>query len=385
MLGGQSPAAFMRKHWQRAPLLVRAAWPGVTPPLSRDALFALAASADVESRLVQRDGERWRVQQGPFARRSLPPLRRPRWSLLVQGVDLHSDAAHALLRPFRFVPDARLDDVMISFASDGGGVGPHTDAYDVFLLQLQGRRRWRVGPVRDARPVSDAPLKLLRHFAPSDEWVLEPGDLLYLPPQWGHDGVAVGACMTASIGFRAPRAHELARALMVEVADEMGDHDNEGERYSDRAGAATEMPARVPPALSSFALSSWRQALRDPALLRRALGRWLSEPKARVWFEGGSPARALGRRALRLDRRTRMLYDEHHVYINGESLRASGRDAQCLRRLADARELSAADAGRLSAQAREVMQQWLSSGWVHEAHGRSEASQRRKRQGGMIR
>jgi 50S ribosomal protein L16 3-hydroxylase len=366
LLGGQSAAAFMRRHWQRAPLLVRAAWPGIAPPLSRDELFTLAASTDVESRLVQRDGERWSVQHGPIARRSLPPLRRAHWSLLVQGVDLHSDAAHALLRPFRFIADARLDDVMISFASDGGGVGAHTDAYDVFLLQLQGRRRWRVGPVRDARPVADAPLKLLRHFTPSDEWVLEPGDLLYLPPQWGHDGVAVGPCMTASIGFRAPRAHELAQALLHEVADEAGDRDGDGALYSDRASAATDAPARIPPALHAFALSSWRLALRGPALPARALGRWLTEPKAHVWFESGAPARAFGRRALHLDRRTRMLYDEHHVYINGESLRTSGRDAQCLRRLADARELSPADAHRLSAQAREVMQQWLSSGWMHE-------------------
>ena len=356
----------MRRHWQRAPLLVRAAWRGIVSPLSRDELFALAASADVESRLVQRDGARWSVQHGPFARRSLPPLRRAQWSLLVQGVDLHSDVAHALLRPFRFVPDARLDDVMISFASDGGGVGPHTDAYDVFLLQLQGRRRWRVGPVRDARPVPDAPLKLLRHFTPREEWVLEPGDLLYLPPQWGHDGVAIGPCMTASIGFRAPRAHELTRALMLEIADETGERDDQSALYSDRAGAATDAPARIPSAMHAFALSSWRHALRDPAALRRALGRWLSEPKARVWFEASAPARTFGRRALRLDRRTRMLYDDHHIYINGESLRTSGRDAQCLRRLADARELTPADANRLSAQARDVVQQWLSSGWVHE-------------------
>jgi len=356
----------MRRHWQRAPLLARGAWPGIAPPLSRDELFALAASADVESRLVQRDGERWSVRHGPIARRSLPPLRRAHWSLLVQGVDLHSDAAHALLRPFRFIADARLDDVMISFASDGGGVGAHTDAYDVFLLQLQGRRRWRVGPVRDARPVAGAPLKLLRHFTPSDEWVLEPGDLLYLPPHWGHDGVAVGPCMTASIGFRAPRAHELAQALLHEVADEAGERDGDGALYSDRASAATDAPARIPPALRAFALSSWRLALRGPALLERALGREsLTEPKANVWFDESGEAPA-AMQHVKLDRRTRMLYDEHHVYINGESLRASGRDAQCLRRLADVRELSAADASRLSAQAREVVQQWLSSGWIHE-------------------
>jgi 50S ribosomal protein L16 3-hydroxylase len=287
--------------------------------------------------------------------------------LLVQGVDLHDDAAHRMLQPFRFVPDARLDDLMISYASDGGGVGPHTDAYDVFLLQLQGRRRWQVGPVRDARTVAGAPLKLLRRFTPSDEWVLEPGDMLYLPPQWGHDGVALGPCMTASIGFRAPRAHELARALLLEAADEAFDGAGEGELYGDQRAGATTQPAHIPPALQAFAARAWRQAVRDPALLQRALGRWLSEPKPRVWFQAGRIAqRSPGARALQLDRRTRMLYDADHVYINGESLLASGRDAQCLRRLADARELAASDVRRLSAQARDVIGQWLSAGWLHE-------------------
>ncbi len=136
----------MRRHWQRKPLLVRAAWPQATPPLTRAQLFALAADPDVESRLVCRLGAGWSVRHGPLPRRSLPPLRQAGWTLLVQGVDLFVDAAHQMLRPFRFVPDARLDDLMVSYASDGGGVGPHVDAYDVFLLQLQGRRRWRIGP-----------------------------------------------------------------------------------------------------------------------------------------------------------------------------------------------------------------------------------------------
>lgn len=156
LLGGLSPALFMRRVWQRRPLLVRGAWPGVQPPLSRAALFALAAHDDVESRLVCRDGTRWSVRHGPLPRRTLPPLKQPRWTLLVQGVDLHDEAAHRMLRPFRFVPDARLDDLMISYASDGGGVGAHVDAYDVFLLQLQGRRRWRVGRARDRRVIDGA-------------------------------------------------------------------------------------------------------------------------------------------------------------------------------------------------------------------------------------
>src|SRR5262245_10763733 len=357
----------MRRHWQRKPLLVRAAWPQVAPPLTRAQLFALAADADAESRLVCRSGSRWTVQQGPLSRRGLPPLRRPGWTLLVHGVDLFADAAHQLLRPFRFVSDARLDDLMISYASDGGGVGPHVDAYDVFLLQLHGRRRWCVGPVRDDRLVDGAPLKLLRHFEPTDDWLLEPGDMLYLPPNWGHDGTAVGECMTASIGFRAPRRAELAQTLLFGVADAMADAPGaEGALYGDRAAQATPTPARVPAALQAFARAAWRHAARDSQAVQRALGQWLSEPKAHVWFESGRRARVLGRRTLVLNRRTRMLYDARHVDINGESLLASGRDAQCLRRLADARELPPAELRRLSQTAREIVQQWLTSGWVHE-------------------
>jgi 50S ribosomal protein L16 3-hydroxylase len=347
-------------------LLVRAAWPQATPPLTRAQLFALAADPDVESRLVCRLGAGWVVRHGPLPRRSLPPLRRAGWTLLVQGVDLFVDAAHQMLRPFRFVPDARLDDLMVSYASDGGGVGPHVDAYDVFLLQLQGRRRWRIGRVHDEQLVEGAPLKLLRRFEPSQEWLLEPGDMLYLPPAWGHDGVAAGECMTASIGFRAPRAVELAQALMLGVADAAADAHDGGALYSDRASAATATPARIPSAMESFARVAWQRASRDPKVLQRALGQWLSEPKARVWFEPGRQTPALGAHTLELNRRTRMLYDRHHVYINGESVRATGRDAQCLRRLADTRVLSSADVRRLSKAAREIVQQWLSSGWIHE-------------------
>ena len=147
LLGGLSPEAFMKRYWHKKPLLVRQAIPGFKPLLARAALFELAAQDDVESRLValerKRGKQSWRLRHGPFARRDLPPLKTPEWTLLVQGVDLHVDAAHALMNQFRFVPDARLDDLMISYATDGGGVGPHYDSYDVFLLQAHGRRRWR--------------------------------------------------------------------------------------------------------------------------------------------------------------------------------------------------------------------------------------------------
>src|SRR5437773_3221839 len=220
LLGGLSPETFMRRHWQKKPLLIRQALPGIVPPLTRSQLFALAAQDGVESRLVVHGASGWDLRHGPFSRRQLPALAQRGWTLLVQGVDLHADSAHELLSRFRFVPDARLDDLRISWASDGGGVGPHVDSYDVFLLQAFGRRRWRIARRFDPALRRDAPLKVLRRFSAEQEHVLEPGDMLYLPPDWAHDGAAVGGdCMTYSIGFRAPRRAELAAELVERLLD----------------------------------------------------------------------------------------------------------------------------------------------------------------------
>jgi 50S ribosomal protein L16 3-hydroxylase len=361
LLGGLSPAQFMRRHWQKKPLLVRQAWPGVQPPLARPALFALAGDEGVESRLVRREGRRWLLQPGPLARRALPPVAAPRWTLLVQGLDLHVEAAHEMLRAFRFVPDARLDDLMVSWASPGGGVGPHLDSYDVFLLQVQGRRRWRVGRVPDPQWVAGAPLKLLRGFEPTMDWVLEPGDMLYLPPLWGHDGVAVGGdCMTCSVGFRAPAREELASELLQRLADE-----NDGPRllYRDPSQAATAQPGALPPALADFAADAVRRRLADPQALRICLGEWLTEPKAQVSFDGpGAPRGSHG--GVRLSPRTRMLHDGPLLFINGEALQARGRDLQLMQRLADERTLAAADVARLSLAAREELDSWIRFGWA---------------------
>lgn len=187
LLGGLSAEQFMRRHWQKKPLLVRQALRGVQPPLSRTQLFDLAGRDGVESRLIVQDTNRpkgWTLRHGPLPRRALPPIKQTNWTLLVQGLDLHVPAAYEMLSRFRFVPEARLDDLMISYATEGGGVGPHLDSYDVFLIQVHGRRRWSFGRCPDDSLVEGVPLKILRHFEPEHEAVLEPGDLLYLPPRW---------------------------------------------------------------------------------------------------------------------------------------------------------------------------------------------------------
>ncbi len=367
LLGGLSPEAFMKRYWHKKPLLVRQAIPGFKPLLARPALFELAAQDGVESRLValerQRGKQAWRLRHGPFARRDLPALKTPEWTLLVQGVDLHVDAAHDLMNQFRFVPDARLDDLMISYASEGGGVGPHYDSYDVFLLQAHGRRRWRIGQRYDTTLRDDVPVKILANFVPEQEFILEPGDMLYLPHRYAHDGIAVGGeCMTYSIGFRSPAAGELAQELLQRLAEEAAEEGGD-ERYRDPKQVAISTPAAIPAALQDFARQALQDALRDPQALARVLGEYLTEPKSSVWFESGEAGDAMT--GVVLDRRTRMMYDAHHIFINGEGYRASGRDATLMRRLADQRRLDAKELNRASETARELLQSWCETGWAH--------------------
>jgi 50S ribosomal protein L16 3-hydroxylase len=339
--------------------------------LDRGELFELASREDVQARMViQEPAEApgWRFKHGPFERRAFPALKRPGWTVLLQGVDLHHDAVHELMNKFRFVPDARLDDLMISYASDGGGVGPHFDSYDVFLLQAQGRRRWRIGRQKDLTLQPDVPLKILANFVPEQEFVLEPGDMLYLPPRYAHDGIAMGECMTYSIGFRQPNRGELARELLQRLAEDAEDHVGVSV-YRDPHQAAVAQPGEIPSQMVEFARDALQGALRDPDALARALGEYLTEPKANVWFEttepGAAPSVGKAEGPVCLDRRTKMMFDARHIFINGESFRASGRDATLMRRLSDQRCLSRQDLGRTSAEARTLLQTWSEAGWLN--------------------
>jgi len=363
LLGGLTPQQFMKRHWQRKPLLVRQAVPGFQPLLDRAELFELASREEVESRLVRQTHPGWDVRSGPFARRSLPALNQPDWTLLVQGVDLHDEAVHHLMQGFRFVPDARLDDLMISYASHGGGVGPHFDSYDVFLLQAHGKRRWRIGRQTDLSLRDDTPLKVLANFEPEEEYVLEPGDMLYLPPRYAHDGIAEGECMTYSIGFRSPKRGELAREVLQRLAEDADDLAGDN-LYRDANQPAVADPAAIPEGLHEFAADALQRVLNDPDALARVIGEALTDPKPQVWFEAAS-ADADVSAGVRLDRRTRMLHDERHIFINGEGFRAAGRDATLMRQLASLRVLGGRDVARLSAGARDLLIEWCEAGWLH--------------------
>jgi 50S ribosomal protein L16 3-hydroxylase len=364
-LGGRTVAEFLRRHWQKRPLLARNALPEFARAVRRETLFALAARDDLESRLVERRGRRWRVRHGPFDPRELERLPRSGWTLLVQGVENALPAARALLDRFAFIPYARLDDVMVSYAPAGGGVGPHFDDYDVFLLQGEGRRRWRVSRQRDLELVEGAPLKLLRRFRPRREWDLGPGDLLYLPPRHAHDGVALGGdCITYSIGFRAPAAQELAAHFLEYLQDQLqlsGIYRDPGLKPQHRPGRIGDDFVRK----AAGFLRAIRWSKRDVA---RFLGCHLTEPKAQVLFRRprqplsrAAFAAGIGRRGARLAAQTRMLYRGTTVFINGEAV-ASGTAMPLLAALADRRSLPPRP--RMGRATGDLLYRWYRAGYI---------------------
>lgn len=379
LLGGLTPAQFMRRYWHRKPLLIRQAVPADTPVIDRSTLFELADLDEVESRLITRPRKRgsepgWALEHGPFAADELPSVKTRQWTLLVQGVNLHHAAAETLMNRFRFLPDARLDDVMVSYATDGGGVGPHFDSYDVFLLQVHGKRRWRISTQKDLSLNPGLPLKVLQNFEAEQEWLLEPGDMLYLPPHVAHDGVAEGETMTASIGFRAPQADEIRGQFLYRLAEHCADGPGSLERYGDAGQPPTAEPGRIPSHLvekigAMIAKIRWNQA--DIADF---VGSYLSEPKPNVFFD--PPARpltptafatALQRRGIRLDAKTRLLYDARCAYVNGEPLRVSGNLKKALQLLADTRALNPQSSVTLShdSSVTQLLYEWYCAGWMH--------------------
>jgi 50S ribosomal protein L16 3-hydroxylase len=373
LLGGLSGKKFLSQFWQKKPLLVRNAIPGFRGILRAPELLRLAVRADVESRIVSRRGARWRLSHGPFSRQDFARLPRSGWTLLVQGVNLVHPAADALLRRFDFLPYARLDDVMVSYAAPGGGVGPHLDSYDVFLLQGPGRRRWRLSARGDSELDPDAPLRVLKRFRADEEWLLGPGDMLYLPPGWAHEGTAVDACFTYSIGFRAPARAEMAAEFLAWLGERVALEGLYGDPGLRPARNAAEIPASMITA-AERAVRSVRWTTRDVAAF---LGCYLTAPKPRVEF--APPARPLNARAFaarcrrigaRLDPRSQLLFRGKDFFINGEAITASASLRPMLGRLAHRRAL--ARARTLPRALCTLLHGWYLSGWLHagERHER---------------
>lgn len=300
MAGGMDLARFdidhfLAHHWQKRPLLIRNPWRAWRNPLEADELAGLACDRDVESRLIVGEGAAATLESGPFAESRFGALTSGPWTLLVQAVDHHVPDVAALMTPFRFVPDWRIDDVMVSYASHGGGVGAHFDQYDVFLVQGLGQRRWRVGPVCDAdtRLLPHDDLRLIAPFVASDEWVLDPGDILYVPPCFAHEGVALGDdCMTYSIGFRAPSCAELAEGWCAHQAEQMPD----AQRYADPDLARQASPGEISAGALDRLHALATGALADRAGFARWFGAYNSLPK---YDNDWRPDAPIGAEALR--------------------------------------------------------------------------------------
>ena len=363
LLGGLTARQFLRDYWHKKPLLVRNAIPGFTGLLSPEEMMRLSSQEQVESRLVSH-GKGWLLEHGPFAPGRFAKLPKNDWTLLVQSVDHHLAAGAALLEQFTFIPRARLDDLMVSYATPGGGVGPHFDSYDVFLLQGMGHRRWRISAQENLDMVEGLPLKILSRFEPEAEYVLAPGDMLYLPPKYAHDGIAEDHCMTYSIGFRVPAFQEFGQDFMNFLHDEM---DLPG-RYADPDLAVQKHSAELPKAMIEQIAEHLNQLRWDNDLVAAFAGRFFSEPKPNVFFV--PPVKPLGEKAfatrlnkngLRLDPKTRLLFSGTEFFINGEDFGATGVERKVLTQLADTRSLPAKDYGEALTG---LFYEWYVAGWA---------------------
>ncbi|MDZ4097406.1 MAG: cupin domain-containing protein [Methylophilaceae bacterium] len=341
LLGGISPKQFLKEYWQKKPLLIRQAIPDFEGLLDGNELAGLACEEDVQSRLVSFSRGKWQLEDGPFPEKRFSTLPKSNWTLLVQGVNHHLPEAAELLKLFNFIPHARLDDLMVSFAPNGGGVGPHFDSYDVFLLQGQGKRRWRISQQTDLSLVDDAPLRILQNFETEQEYLLAAGDMLYLPPHVAHWGVAVGDCMTYSIGFRAPSAQELGMQFLSFLQDNM----SLTGMYTDHNLALQKHPAELSVDMVKRVNAMLKKIRWNKDMVAGFLGAYLSEPKPHIIFD--RPKRTsfktfknkLSAKGLKLNLKSQLLFYENQFFINGERVEMQANWLVCLKYLADNRYL----------------------------------------------
>lgn len=351
LLNQLTPAEFLAEYWQKKPLLIRQAIPAFSGLLDPNELAGLACEEDIQARIVSLKKGQWQVRSGPFDDADFAKLPKHDWTLLVQGVNHYLPEAAELLAQFSFIPHARLDDLMVSYAPKGGGVGPHFDSYDVFLLQGLGRRNWKISAQRDYKLIEGAPLKILQDFKTEQEWVLEPGDMLYLPPQVAHWGIADSDdCMTYSIGFRAPSAQELGQEFMAYMQERLC----LSGMYADPDLTLQAHPAEISQQMVIKVSQMLRQIQWDDNHVADFLGRYLSEPKPHVLFEPNRKmseakfAESLRTQTLTLDLKSQMLFWQDYFYLNGELLGEKTTALQAnihaaLRAMADSRSLQASD------------------------------------------
>jgi 50S ribosomal protein L16 3-hydroxylase len=369
LLGGLTVNEFLRDYWQKKPLLIRQAYPSFGGMLDPQRLITLACAEDVQARLVTQQRGKFELRQAPFDPEDFDDLNakggKAKWTVLVQGVNHHLPEAAALLKHFSFIPHARLDDLMVSYAPKGGGVGPHFDSYDVFLLQGSGHRRWQISAQADRSLIKGAPLRILSDFRVEQEWVLEAGDMLYLPPHYAHNGIAEDDCMTYSIGFRTPAYQELAEQFLVYLQDRI---EVDG-MYADPDLKTQKHPSEISAAMLQQTGKAIKQVRWDREDIANFLGCYLSEPKPHIYFDApGQPLSlakfglAVQKRGVRLDLKSQMLCHAGWIFMNGEEHQVSEHDYPLLRTLADDRESPALK--DCSSMLIELLYQWYLDGYI---------------------
>jgi 50S ribosomal protein L16 3-hydroxylase len=388
LLNNLTPSQFLAEYWQKKPLLIKNAIPNFTGLLSPDELAGLACEDEVQSRIVEYKKGKWHARHGPFddadfAKLPENPTQDHNWTLLVQSVNHYLPEAADLLQQFNFIPHARLDDLMVSYAPDGGGVGPHFDSYDVFLLQGQGRRLWRISEQTDLTLIEGAPLRILKNFDTAQEWLLEAGDMLYLPPHLAHWGIAVsnGAedCMTYSIGFRAPKNQELATEFLGFMQDRLNqdklvlEGDFLTKIYQDADLTLQKHPAEIGKKMISTVTESLKAIKWSDGLVAEFLGTYLSDPKPDVVFDANKKIslrtfdERLAKIGIALNLKSLMLFSDDHFFLNGEMIKFTGESAAILKVLADNRRIITNDLKTYKSLDSALLQQlydWYIAGYL---------------------
>lgn len=364
-LGGLSASEFLRDYWQKKPLFVPNAFPQLAGALSPKELKTLARDEDMQARLVSCHNGIWDLQHGPFSAQKLARLPAQDWSLLVQGVNHVLPEAAQLLQQFPFIPTARLDDVMVSLAPKGGGVGPHFDSYDVFLIQGCGSKRWQISDQQDQSLIDGIPLRILQHFRAEQEWLVNPGDLLYLPPRYAHYGISLSDdSMTWSVGFRAPKAQELGQQFLMYLEERL---QLDG-MYADPDLQLPQHPAEIGGSMIAQVGRMLQQIKWTDSDVADFIGHYLTEPKAHIFFDNEENiadahefADILKNQGIQLALASQMLFHGDNIYLNGECQQADNTLLPYLQSLADQRRLAA---GNYPAELAEWLYPWYEAGYL---------------------
>jgi 50S ribosomal protein L16 3-hydroxylase len=345
ILGKISNDVFLKKYWQKKPLLIRDAIKNFKSPITEKDLFRIAQNENAISRLIEFKRGIWQVKYGPFKKLDLPKKINTPWTILVQNMNHHLPFAESFLNLFKFIPYARLDDLMVSFATKKGSVGPHFDSYDVFLFQAKGEREWKISEQKKFSLDKKSAIKIITNFKVKNTWVLKPGDLLYLPPNVGHWGVSQSDdCLTYSIGFRAPGTFEIQSKFLDFIQDNL--ITNKNDLYRDPNLNLQKNPAEINSNMIKKIQQIVNQLRWNTNSINNFIGQLLTEPIEGAVFETSKSMTAevfikdLIKKPLKLNPKTRMLFIKNNFYINGQLIEADKRSIMYLKQLANDREIS---------------------------------------------